>query len=253
GVRTAAAAAAVAAAPMAATAADGSSFEDVALGMIHRLASATSRVLPPTTGTAFAALEPPPAQHVAAAAALAAASAAAAKHRSAGGGGSSGGAELELQVAMQGLMSAARQATSEEAMRAERERRRQEALAAAEAEIAASEERAVQLARAVLYLRLWRMAAVWARREVWELRAGLEAGRLRRCLAGWGAAARGLRAERLAGEALQLVEESRKEQIALQFRRLWLLHSCVRGWRLAAGEGAQRQRQEALQAEELER
>ncbi|KAG2486548.1 hypothetical protein HYH03_014849 [Edaphochlamys debaryana] len=284
----------------------GGSFEEAALGMLHRLASAAplagltdaaqhalslsaraperqlSRALGPVhsgtrlagLGPSYAALEPAPAEHIGAAAALAA-SAAAASYRSgqpptqgpynpssgpaagmgapsaarASAGGSLAAAHadphgadphgLDMAVALQGLMAAARRATSEEALREERERRQREATAAAEARIAAAEAEAAALMRSALWLRLWGVAARQSRREVAGMRAELAAGRLRRCLAAWRTTARACRAERLAEEALWLAEEARREQVAVQFRRLWLSHHCLLAWRRAASRGAE--------------
>ncbi|KXZ53217.1 hypothetical protein GPECTOR_7g1110 [Gonium pectorale] len=163
----------------------------MATSMIQRLTSAVARGLPGARPQPYTALEPPPAQHVVAAAALAAASAAAAKRIGADAGTALGGGRatsaagemdlcepgLELQLAMQGLMSAARQATTEEALRAEQERRRSEAAAAAEVEARTAEERAARLAATVLHIRLWRTVARWGRREVTSIREELRMAR----------------------------------------------------------------------------
>ncbi|EFJ42563.1 hypothetical protein VOLCADRAFT_107200 [Volvox carteri f. nagariensis] len=242
------------------------SFEEVARGLVNRLTSSVrlGLGLPGATAAAatgplvhsYALLEPPPAQHVAAAAALAAAAAAGkaeSSGRAAAAAAVTAAPELELQVAMQGLMAAARQASSEEAQQAEQQRKRREAAEAAEAAIAAVEERAAQLARVVLYLRLWRTAARWSRRETDELAAGLNTSRLRRYFAAWRTAARAARAERLAAEALELAAEARWEQVAHRFRRLWLLHYSLVAWRRAATAGLEARRRQAVVAGELSR
>ncbi|KAG2446532.1 hypothetical protein HYH02_008519 [Chlamydomonas schloesseri] len=264
------------------------SFEDVAMGMLRRLTAAAPlggppAVAPPLLRT-YTALEPPPAQHMVAAAALAAAKAAAATQKvgdihsgaenGAGGGhGEQGGLrsavpggvatavsraaapaaapELEFQITMQGLMSAAHRAASEEALQAARERRRREAAAAAEAEIAAAEERTVALLRRALYLHLWRMAAGWGRREAQELRWQLAASKARRCLAAWHQAARVQRLERLAEEALELAAGARRLQVADQFRRLALMHRSLLAWRAAAEACAQERAAEQEEAMRL--
>ncbi|GLC34869.1 hypothetical protein PLESTM_000248600 [Pleodorina starrii] len=247
-----------------------STFDEIAQGLVRRIASSVrlglglpgAAMAPPGPLVhSYTVLEPPPAQHVAAAAALAAATAAAGGGGGGGAagacgatdGGDSGAPELELQIAMQGLMAAARHASSEESLRADQERRRREAEAEAEAAMAAVEERAVQLARAVLYLRLWRVGAAWSRREAAGLAAGLTEARLRRYVAAWRAVARAARSERLAAEALELAAEARREQVANRFRRLWLLHHSLLVWRAGAAASAEERRGLAVREQQLGR
>ncbi|GIL49316.1 hypothetical protein Vafri_5695, partial [Volvox africanus] len=236
------------------TAAEGS-FEEVALGIVHRLASSVRLGLGMPSAAAsgpllhsYTVLEPPPAQHVVAAAALAAAAATGGVARAAS---TAAAPELELQIEMQNLMAAAREASSEEALKAKQRLLQREAEAAAAAAITAAEDRAVQLARVVLYIRLWGLAAKWSRRETEEHKARLLASRTRCCFAAWRSTARAVRTARLAAEAVELVEATRREEVACRFRRLWLLHYSLAAWRRAALASAEERRCQAMRVAEL--
>ncbi|GLI61306.1 hypothetical protein VaNZ11_003660 [Volvox africanus] len=231
------------------------SFEEVAWGIVHRLASSVRLGLRMPSAAAsgslmhsYTVMEPPPAQHVVAAAALAAAAATSGVARAAS---TAATPELELQIEMQSLMAAAREASTEEALKAKQRLLQREAEATAAAAITAVEDRAVQLARVVLYIRLWGLAAKWSRRETEEHRARLHASRTRCCFAAWRSTARAVRAARLAAEAVELVEATRREEVACRFRRLWLLHYSLAAWRRAAVASAEERRCQVVRVAEL--